>query len=128
MDSYSDIVCSFINKTIKSKLQDFQNLEIEFDLNKSKNPLYIDYNVYSKLIKYLSQMSKSQKLSLKVYNIVDVSYKQQINNNILSYRISLTSEGNKPIPIVSNFKNKRNSIVFKSLVSYCLKKDRKSVV
>ena len=127
MDSYSDILCSFINKTIKSKLQDFQNLEIEFDLNKSKNPLYIDYNVYSKLIKYLSQMSKSQKLSLKVYNIVDVSYKQQINNNILSYRISLTSEGNKPIPIVSNFKNKRNSIVFKSLVSYCLKNKNPNV-
>lgn len=117
MESYSDLIYSFIEKSIKST----QNLEIEFDLNKSKNPLYIDFNVYSKLIKYLNQLSKTQKLKIGIFNILDIAYHQKINNNINNYRLSLQSEGNHPIPFISKFKNVKNSVVFKSLSSQYLK-------
>ena len=48
LQSYKDSIIEFAKK-----FKDLNNVEFEFDLNKDKDPYYIDFNVYSKLIKFL---------------------------------------------------------------------------
>lgn len=104
-----------------SKFKNLKNIEIEYDLNKNKNPFYIDFNVYSKILKFFNIKSKMEKLDIKIQNILDIGYNIEINNKNYNYRLSLISNNNEPIPFISRFKNSKNIIVFKILTDKYLK-------
>lgn len=119
---YKDSCSEFINK-----FKDLKNVEVEYDLNKSKNPFYIDFNVYSKIIKLFNLKSKTEKLEIKIQNIFDIIYKININNKDVNYRLSIIGENNKPIPYISRFKKFKNVVVFKILTDKCLKEKPKDL-
>ena len=48
LQNYKESIIEFAKK-----FKHLNNVEFEFDLNKDKDPYYIDFNVYSKLIKFL---------------------------------------------------------------------------
>lgn len=117
---YKESCNEFING-----FKDLKNIEIEYDLNKTKNPFYIDFNVYSKIIKFMKLKSKTEKLDIKVQNILDIGYNININNKIVNYRLSLI--GDQQIPYVSRFKKFNNAVVFKILTDKYLKEKPKDL-
>lgn len=122
LQSYKDSIIEFAKK-----FKDLNNVEFEFDLNKDKDPYYIDFNVYSKLIKFLRLKSIKDKKKLTIKNILSLSYEQLINNKKVNYRLSLLSENNKPIPFIHKFKNSNNATLFQSLTNYYLKLKDKNI-
>lgn len=122
LQNYKDSIIEFAKK-----FKDLNNVEFEFDLNKDKDPYYIDFNVYSKLIKFLKLKSVKDKKKLAIKNILSLSYEQLVNNKKVNYRLSLSSDNKQPIPFIHKFKNSNNATLFQSLTNYYLRLKDKNI-
>ncbi len=94
------------------------NSSSEFEIIFNKNtPLTI--NMFIDMLKYLTMMSKTNKLKLVQEKTLDVAYTNFVNKDIVNYRISISNIDNIN-KIINNVKLRKNHVIFSLLVNYLL--------